>query len=73
MKRATYYDGLAGCYKIKGDVKVNNVQRLGKLEDIAETIESIRSAYNNKDLTDEEAWQMTEEALGDYELYSKAE
>lgn len=32
MDRVTYYDMLAGCYKLKPDVSTNIIQRLGRLE-----------------------------------------
>lgn len=32
MDKLTYYDELAGCYKIKPDIPSNVIQQLGKLE-----------------------------------------
>ena len=32
MDKLTYFDELAGCYKIKPEASANVVQRLGKLE-----------------------------------------
>lgn len=36
MDRSTYYDAIAGCYKIAPDKSVNVIQRLGMLEDYLE-------------------------------------
>ena len=44
MKRLTYYDYLAGCYKIKPEAPQNQIiQRLGKYEDT-------KAAVNNAEL-----------------------
>lgn len=34
--RVTYYDYIARCYKLKDDVSVNIIQRMGKIEDAIE-------------------------------------
>ena len=34
--RVTYYDHIARCYKLKDDVSVNIIQRMGKIEDAIE-------------------------------------
>ena len=61
MVRATYYDALARCYKIRPDVPINQVQRLGRLETLEDKIWIILTGYKNgmqnaesalKDITD---------------------
>ena len=47
MVRATYYDVLARCYKIRPDVPINQVQRLGRLEDIEDKVWIILTGYRN--------------------------
>ena len=47
MVRATYYDALAKCYKIRPDVPINQVQRLGRLEDIEDKVWIILTGYRN--------------------------
>lgn len=47
MVRATYYDALARCYKIRPDVPINQVQRLGRLEDIEDKVWIILTGYRN--------------------------
>ena len=47
MIRATYYDTLAGCYKIRPDVQINQVQKLGRLEDMEEKLYVIAVSYKN--------------------------
>lgn len=34
--KVTYYDHIARCYKLKDDVSVNIIQRMGKIEDAIE-------------------------------------
>ena len=54
MVRATYYDALAKCYKIRPDVPINQVQRLGRLETVEEKIWMNLMRYKNG-LTDAES------------------
>ena len=54
MVRATYYDALARCYKIRPDVPINQVQRLGRLEDMEEKVWMNLMRYKNG-LTDAES------------------
>lgn len=53
MVRATYYDALARCYKIRPDVPINQVQRLGRLETVEEKVWMNLMRYKNG-LTDAE-------------------
>ena len=39
--RVTYYDHIARCYKLKDDVSVNIIQRMGKIEDAIEDLAKI--------------------------------
>ena len=54
MVRATYYDALARCYKIRPDVPINQVQRLGRLETVEEKVWMNLMRYKNG-LTDAES------------------
>ena len=47
MVRATYYDVLARCYKIRPDVPINQVQRLGRLETVEEKVWMNLMRYKN--------------------------
>ncbi len=52
--RVTYYDHIARCYKLKDDVSVNIIQRMGKIEDAIEAykaIEGLPFSENTPDWT----------------------
>lgn len=54
--RVTYYDELAGCYKIKPDTSPNVIQRLGRLESDFDNLYQILDEYNRDKINDSEAW-----------------
>lgn len=54
--RVTYYDELAGCYKLKPEVKPNVIQRLGRLETDFDNLYQILEEYNRDKISDSEAW-----------------
>ena len=53
MNRVTYYDELAGCFKIKADISVNIVQQMGAMENLHEaillTIKDVKEGRLNAD------------------------
>jgi hypothetical protein len=56
MDRVTYYDMLAGCYKLKPDVSTNIIQRLGRLESDFDKLNKLLEEYEQDKINGTEAW-----------------
>lgn len=56
MDRVTYYDELAGCYKLKPESKSNIIQRLGRFESDLENLLQLKAEYERNEIDNAEAW-----------------
>lgn len=56
MSRLTYYDDLAGCYKLKPESNSNVIQRLGQLESDQDNLLQIKDEYEKDIINSSEAW-----------------